>query len=107
MFKILHALQDNVEVVLLKCLWSFVFLCAIGFNLFVSITGFRPGAQPSSETNSSDELSSWLKNKYNLTAWFYDFCDMPWERIYRQLRPLFVGDIIGDCLELGVRITSL
>ena len=32
---------------------------------------------------------------------------MPWERIYRQLRPIFVGDITGDCLELGVRITIL
>ena len=70
MFQMLRALQDSIEVALLKCLWTFVFLCAIGFNLFVSITGFRPGAQPSSsdENDSSGELSSWLKNKYNLTG---------------------------------------
>ena len=28
-----------------------------------------------------------LQAKYNVTAWFYDLLDYPWERLYRRWRP--------------------
>jgi ubiquinone/menaquinone biosynthesis C-methylase UbiE len=40
--------------------------------------------------------------KYNLTAWFYDVLDFPWERRYRKWRPRLVGDLRGHVLEAGV-----
>jgi len=43
-----------------------------------------------------------LQAKYNITAYFYDILDYPWERIYRQWRPNLVGDIRGRVLEAGV-----
>jgi len=104
----LSDLEDRVEVVLLKCLWAFVFALAVVFNVFVKVTGWNPGSAPTSATKSgavdedTSSTSSWLRNKYNFTALVYDFCDMPWERIYRTLRPKFVGDLSGKCLDLGV-----
>ena len=99
---IFESYRDYAEVLFLKGLWSFVFLCALAYNLYVKVFGYRPGSAPTVESHNAHELSSWLQNKYNLTALVYDFCDMPWERIYRNLRPQFVGDLKGDCLELGV-----
>jgi demethylmenaquinone methyltransferase/2-methoxy-6-polyprenyl-1,4-benzoquinol methylase len=43
-----------------------------------------------------------LKLKYDITAWFYDILDYPWERQYRHWRPRLVGDIRGAALEAGV-----
>jgi ubiquinone/menaquinone biosynthesis C-methylase UbiE len=43
-----------------------------------------------------------LRAKYNITALFYDVLDYPWERIYRQWRPLILGDLRGRVLEVGV-----
>lgn len=43
-----------------------------------------------------------LQAKYNLTAYFYDILDYPWERTYRQWRTALVGDIKGKVLEAGV-----
>lgn len=43
-----------------------------------------------------------LRAKYNFTALFYDILDYPWERIYRQWRPLLLGDLRGKVLEAGV-----
>jgi len=43
-----------------------------------------------------------LQLKYNITAWFYDILDYPWERQYRHWRPQLVGDTHGDVLEVGV-----
>lgn len=40
--------------------------------------------------------------KYNLTAWFYDVLDFPWELRYRRWRPHLVGDLRGRVLEAGV-----
>jgi ubiquinone/menaquinone biosynthesis C-methylase UbiE len=97
-----RAVQDRVEVLLLKGLWTFVFVCALTYNLYVKITGYNPGSAPTVEPQDAALLSSWLQTKYNYTAYFYDFCDMPWERIYRTLRPLFVGNLVGECLELAV-----
>jgi len=43
-----------------------------------------------------------LQSKYNVTAFFYDILDYPWERIYRKWRPALVGDLRGKVLEAGV-----
>ena len=43
-----------------------------------------------------------LRAKYNVTALFYDVLDYPWERIYREWRPLLLGDLRGRVLEAGV-----
>jgi demethylmenaquinone methyltransferase/2-methoxy-6-polyprenyl-1,4-benzoquinol methylase len=43
-----------------------------------------------------------LQAKYNLTAWFYDILDFPWERQYRRWRPFLLEDVGGSVLEVGV-----
>ena len=43
-----------------------------------------------------------LQTKYNVTAWFYDLLDYPWERHYRLWHPRLLGDVSGTTLELGV-----
>ena len=43
-----------------------------------------------------------LQLKYEITAWFYDILDYPWERQYRHWRPRLVGDARGSVLEAGV-----
>ncbi len=43
-----------------------------------------------------------LLSKYNVTAFFYDILDYPWERRYRKWRPTLVGDLRGKVLEAGV-----
>ena len=42
-----------------------------------------------------------LQTKYDVTAWFYDLLDYPWERHYRLWRPRLLGDVSGKTLELG------
>jgi ubiquinone/menaquinone biosynthesis C-methylase UbiE len=43
-----------------------------------------------------------LQKKYNVTAYFYDLLDYPWERIYKKWRPTLVGDLRGKILETGI-----
>jgi len=43
-----------------------------------------------------------LRSKYNVTAMFYDILDYPWESIYREWRPVLLGDLRGKVLEAGV-----
>ena len=43
-----------------------------------------------------------LQAKYDLTAWFYDLLDFPWERQYRRWRPALLSDVKGAVLEAGV-----
>ena len=43
-----------------------------------------------------------LQAKYNVTAIFYDILDYPWERIYRNWRPVLLADVRGKVLEAGV-----
>jgi ubiquinone/menaquinone biosynthesis C-methylase UbiE len=43
-----------------------------------------------------------LEAKYNVTGWFYDILDYPWERQYRKWRPELLGDLSGRVLEAGV-----
>lgn len=52
--------------------------------------------------NSITETNRALQAKYNVTAWFYDLLDYPWERIYRKWRPALLADIRGRVLEAGV-----
>jgi ubiquinone/menaquinone biosynthesis C-methylase UbiE len=40
--------------------------------------------------------------RYDITAWFYDILDYPWEQTYRKWRPVLVGDLRGAVLEAGV-----
>ncbi len=40
--------------------------------------------------------------KYNVTSWFYDILDFPWELTYKKWRPGLVGDMRGKVLEAGV-----
>ncbi len=49
-----------------------------------------------------NEKNIFLQNKYNVTAFFYDILDYPWERRYRKWRPALVGDLRGKVLEAGV-----
>ena len=51
---------------------------------------------------SEDEARKALQFKYDITVWFYDILDYPWERQYRHWRPRLVGDIHGEVLEAGV-----
>jgi len=48
------------------------------------------------------EMNVLLQAKYNVTAFFYDILDYPWERIYKQWRPGLVGDLRGKVLEAGI-----
>ena len=48
------------------------------------------------------ETNLLLQAKYNVTAYFYDILDYPWERVYQQWRPKLVGDLRGKVLEAGV-----
>lgn len=43
-----------------------------------------------------------LQAKYNITALFYDILDYPWERQYRNWRPILLKDVQGEVLEAGV-----
>lgn len=47
-------------------------------------------------------MTSELRDKYRLTAWFYDLLDYPWERQYRKWRPAILSDMSGEVLEAGV-----
>jgi hypothetical protein len=51
---------------------------------------------------TEDEERRALQLKYDITAWFYDILDYPWERQYRNWRPQLVGDVRGKVLEAGV-----
>lgn len=51
---------------------------------------------------TKEEERRLLLLKYNITAWFYDILDYPWERQYRHWRPQLVGDVRGEVLEAGV-----
>ncbi len=53
------------------------------------------------EMNIHDE-NLLLHAKYNVTAWFYDILDLPWELQYRKWRPALLGDVRGAVLEAGV-----
>ncbi len=48
------------------------------------------------------ETNLLLQAKYNVTTYFYDILDYPWERIYRQWRPNLVDDLRGKVLEVGI-----
>jgi len=52
--------------------------------------------------DSFHEDNRLLQAKYNLTAYFYDLLDFPWERQYKKWRPGLLGDIRGNVLEAGV-----
>jgi demethylmenaquinone methyltransferase/2-methoxy-6-polyprenyl-1,4-benzoquinol methylase len=52
--------------------------------------------------STEDEERQSLQHKYDITAWFYDILDYPWERQYRHWRPRLVGDVCGAVLEAGV-----
>jgi demethylmenaquinone methyltransferase/2-methoxy-6-polyprenyl-1,4-benzoquinol methylase len=52
--------------------------------------------------STEDEERRSLQLKYDITAWFYDILDYPWERQYRHWRPQLVADIHGEVLEAGV-----
>jgi len=43
-----------------------------------------------------------LQAKYDITAWFYDILDFPWELQYRYWRPGLLEDVRGYVLEAGV-----
>ena len=53
-------------------------------------------------TMKPHETNLLLQAKYNITAYFYDILDYPWERIYQQWRPGLVGDLRGRVLEAGI-----
>jgi ubiquinone/menaquinone biosynthesis C-methylase UbiE len=42
------------------------------------------------------------RERYAITAWFYDILDYPWELQYRKWRPGLLADLSGDVLEAGV-----
>ena len=49
-----------------------------------------------------NEENRLLQAKYDITAWFYDILDYPWERQYRRWRPMLVEDVRDSVLEAGV-----
>jgi hypothetical protein len=56
---------------------------------------------------TEDEKRRSLQLKYDITAWFYDILDYPWERQYRHWQPQLVADIHGEVLELGGKFLLL
>jgi len=62
----------------------------------------KGGFQIKGSRSTEDEERRALQLKYDITAWFYDILDYPWERQYRHWRPRFVGDVRGAVLEAGV-----
>ncbi|HYA13665.1 MAG TPA: class I SAM-dependent methyltransferase [Syntrophales bacterium] len=52
--------------------------------------------------DSLHEDNRLLQAKYNITAFFYDILDYPWERQYRNWRPVLLKDVKGEVLEAGV-----
>ena len=50
----------------------------------------------------TSEKNQFLQNKYNITAWFYDILDYPWELQYRRWRPELLRNVRGSVLEAGV-----
>lgn len=58
--------------------------------------------QEIAKNSKEEEELRLLELKYDITAWFYDILDYPWERQYRHWRPQLVGDIRGEALEVGV-----
>lgn len=54
------------------------------------------------ETAGIHEDNRLLQAKYDVTAWFYDVLDYPWERQYRTWRPGLLADVRGQVLEAGV-----
>jgi len=50
----------------------------------------------------ANKENTFLQNKYNITAFFYDILDYPWEREYKKWRPTLIGDLRGKVLEAGV-----
>lgn len=58
-------------------------------------------AKETKRMQPSEELDR-LQAKYNLTAWFYDVLDFPWELQYRRWRPGLLSDVRGHVLEAGV-----
>jgi len=62
----------------------------------------KGGFQLKRSLSTEDEERRALQLKYDITAWFYDMLDYPWERQYRHWRPRLVGDLHGEVLEAGV-----
>jgi len=52
--------------------------------------------------NAMNETNHRLYRKYQVTSWFYDILDYPWERQYRRWRPSLLEDVTGSVLEAGV-----
>jgi ubiquinone/menaquinone biosynthesis C-methylase UbiE len=48
------------------------------------------------------EANRLLAKKYQVTSWFYDILDYPWERQYRRWRPSLLEEVRGSVLEAGV-----
>lgn len=46
--------------------------------------------------------NKFMETKYNITSYFYDILDYPWERHYKHWRPNLIKDIRGLVLEAGV-----
>jgi len=59
----------------------------------------NPGISPA-ETLLEENRRN--RDRYGITAWFYDLLDSPWEMQYRKWRPKLVGDLHGEVLEAGV-----
>ncbi len=58
-----------------------------------------PGQEPTERLREENRRN---RDRYGITAWFYDLLDYPWERQYRKWRPQLVGDLHGEVLEAGV-----
>jgi ubiquinone/menaquinone biosynthesis C-methylase UbiE len=65
--------------------------CTIGYNAIMAASMV-----------SVHEDNKLLQAKYDTTAWFYDILDYPWERQYRNWRPVLLQDVRGEVLEAGV-----
>ena len=48
------------------------------------------------------DLNLLNQKRYDVTAWFYDILDYPWELQYRKWRPGLLADVSGEVLEAGV-----
>ena len=87
----------SLDALLSKLIFLAVFSMMQLYRSVAAIFGVLPVAPA-----TADAGGALLRRTYDSTAWWYDLLDYPWERIYRNWRPLLAGDLTGNVLDLGV-----
>jgi ubiquinone/menaquinone biosynthesis C-methylase UbiE len=102
-------MKDFAEKISVNVVWCAIFVSASVIqllyqcNLWSASTGKSIASTSEDKKKVADDLSSWLRFKYNMIAYVYDLFDYPWEvTVYRDMRHRFTADMQGSVMELGV-----